>query len=685
MRKYWVSALSAVIAVGGTQVQAEEVKELEPVKVTAMLKEQELKEVPLSVAVVTAEEIERSTASTTAELLEDIPGVQVFDGGMSGMIRVGIRGESERTSVLIDGIRVSEQKSMSGAPILISPEQIERIELIKGPGSVLYGSEAIGGVVNIITKKEYSLGPHAWVNGSYDTAKNGGTYSTGASYGEGNVIARTSVSLSDFENRDSADGEVKNTNHKSTTVDASVDYRTEDLDAGVAFSHYDAEYSVYTGNDSMYMDLPEWKRDKINAYVEKRDITDALVKLRVDAYYQNTKKDFINDIDWGGVMGGSPFAGTWSEFKETQNDQDTLGLKLQSDWLRGHHYTVAGIDLMYDHLKSDDRATTTATGMFLSPMFGLTPGATEANPDASRFSSAVFASDEWTFADDWALTFGARGTYSHTDNEADPATSTESGDEDDFNGTLSVALVNTSFEDTTLRAVVSQGYRQPTLGELYTTSGMAGEYITGNPDLDEETSVSGELGARYYTPSWLLDAAVFYTQAEDYIDYADDATAASGSSWQNMDEATTFGAELQVRYDFQPAADRELALYANSTFMRRKYDSAGDESYDTGYPSITARLGVRTEQPLNSRLSGWADGYVRCATAADTSSTTEDPGWSTLNFKTGLKFSASEDAFYESASLEIGLLNLLDKQYTEARNSIVAAGRGLYVSAGMRF
>ena len=67
---------------------------------------------------------------------------------------LSIRGEDAfRTLVMIDGQKISEHKSMSGAPILIDPTEIERIEVIKGPASVLYGSDAIGGAVNIITKE----------------------------------------------------------------------------------------------------------------------------------------------------------------------------------------------------------------------------------------------------------------------------------------------------------------------------------------------------------------------------------------------------------------------------------------------------------------------------------------------------------------------------------------------------
>ncbi len=88
--------------------------------------------------------------------MRDLPGVQITSTGAAGIYRLNLRGESgSRTLLMVDGgVKISEQKSMDGAPpLLIDLNSIERIEVIKGPASVLYGSEAIGGAINVITKK----------------------------------------------------------------------------------------------------------------------------------------------------------------------------------------------------------------------------------------------------------------------------------------------------------------------------------------------------------------------------------------------------------------------------------------------------------------------------------------------------------------------------------------------------
>jgi hemoglobin/transferrin/lactoferrin receptor protein len=116
---------------------------------------QDLMDVPETVNVITADEIERSPYSTITELLAQVPGVSTDNSSaaIAGAERISIRGEtSGRTLILIDGIKAVD-KDYDDNSVLIDLSQVERIEIIKGPASVLYGSSGIGGVINIITKK----------------------------------------------------------------------------------------------------------------------------------------------------------------------------------------------------------------------------------------------------------------------------------------------------------------------------------------------------------------------------------------------------------------------------------------------------------------------------------------------------------------------------------------------------
>lgn len=130
--------------------------ELGPIVVTASGGAVEVKNAPASITVITAEEIEKTPAKDVRELLSRVPGITL--GRAGNMNTVQIRGLGERYSLfMIDGVRVNSSPNMfrgndydSG---WVPLDAIERIEIVRGPMSSLYGSDAIGGVINVITKK----------------------------------------------------------------------------------------------------------------------------------------------------------------------------------------------------------------------------------------------------------------------------------------------------------------------------------------------------------------------------------------------------------------------------------------------------------------------------------------------------------------------------------------------------
>ena len=108
---------------------------------------------PASVTRIGEEDIRRPSLADVAELFRDVPGVTLTDSDTPGMKRISIRGESSRrVTIRIDGQTVTDHTDY-GTPLLIDPAMIERVEVVRGPASVINGSNAIGGVVNIITRR----------------------------------------------------------------------------------------------------------------------------------------------------------------------------------------------------------------------------------------------------------------------------------------------------------------------------------------------------------------------------------------------------------------------------------------------------------------------------------------------------------------------------------------------------
>ena len=135
-------------------VAADEIITADTIVISANRDKQNIIDANESISVVSQDEVLLQGADTVADALQDAPSVLLVNDGTPGLKRVSIRGESAyRTLVMVDGQRITDQKTKSGAPLLINPFFIDQVEVVKGPAAVLYGSDAMGGAVNVITKK----------------------------------------------------------------------------------------------------------------------------------------------------------------------------------------------------------------------------------------------------------------------------------------------------------------------------------------------------------------------------------------------------------------------------------------------------------------------------------------------------------------------------------------------------
>src|SRR5215510_5064171 len=156
-------------------------RDLDPVVLTATKLETRAEQLGASVTVIPGEEVQRYHFETVEDVLRFVPGVDVRRAGSIGKVsNISIRGaNSKQVQVLVDGMRVKSATTGEADLSDISPDLIERIEVIRGPQSTLYGADAIGGVVNIITKR--GKGPFSGAveggAGNYDTYTGRGWFS----------------------------------------------------------------------------------------------------------------------------------------------------------------------------------------------------------------------------------------------------------------------------------------------------------------------------------------------------------------------------------------------------------------------------------------------------------------------------------------------------------------------------
>ncbi|MCB0334407.1 MAG: TonB-dependent receptor, partial [Bdellovibrionales bacterium] len=257
------------------------------VVVSASRHEEDLKEVSSPTSVLTQQELVRISADNVAEYLRDIPGVEISDAGQAGQKRIRLRGEeASRVLILIDGQEFTDQREV-GTPILIAPEMIERIEVVRGPSSVLYGSKAIGGVINIITKKGGYHPFQATVSHLYDSSTTG-HQSFGSLYGSVDWFDyRLSVGKAHHGLRDTPVGEIENTGFEWDTLSAYVGGKFDNHSVGVSYDNYQSASDVFVEDEvrttppflDFQLDIPQRDREKFAFVYDGKNFSESLVKL----------------------------------------------------------------------------------------------------------------------------------------------------------------------------------------------------------------------------------------------------------------------------------------------------------------------------------------------------------------------------------------------------------------------
>ena len=663
----------------------------------------------MSVSVMTSEDIKRSPARTIGELLQDIPGVEINNSGGQGFKRISIRGESpNRVLILIDGQKLVENKSMDGTPLLIDPSNVERVEVIKGPASVLYGSEAIGGVVNIITKKGGDKPIQGEASVAYNGASNGFAESLSAFGGMNGFKYRVSGSYSDQGNLRTPDGEAPNTSFRQKEGSAFLSYDFSDkFTVGGGLDSFKGSIhagSMEPGYEDFAVNVPKWQRDKVYAFAEAKNVTPWLSRVRFDAFWQENEKEMTNEVNTDPVITQMPLVVT----NNADNRNKQLGSSLQMDWAIGdNHYLITGYDISYDTLKADTRAAAStsverilATGILdgappfaqqiaAASMAKSIPYTSTAYHEGDMLTNALYAQMESVLPADFTLSYGVRYTWVQSEMKHAEGSKTNSegtnpydvGTESSSNNSrpvFNVGLTWSGIPDLTLRATFAQGFRVPSLQEKYVMSAMGGGTILPNPGLKPETSNSYEIGARYVHDGLSVDVAAFYSDADDYIYNPTIDPDTDTSRYINISSAKTHGVELAASYDFENG----LTPYVSATWMRRKFDYGTLSTWKTGVPEWSGRAGVRFKHALSENVDFNADVYGRFSSNSvekTESETLHYNNWQTANVAFGFDFG---DEKQYSVTAEV--LNLFDKRYRQD-DSILEPGLHANIKVGMKF
>ncbi|CEP35001.1 MULTISPECIES: TonB-dependent receptor domain-containing protein [unclassified Halomonas] len=674
-----VLASAVTLAISAGNASAQENQQLDNIVVSASGFEQAMVDAPASISVISREELERTRVTSIADALRNVEGVDVGGAvGKTGGRNISIRGmPSDYTLILIDGRRQNAAGSVTpngfgetSTSFFPPVSSIERIEVIRGPMSTLYGSDAMGGVINIITRRvgrEWtgSIGVENTFNEDRDFGdrREINLYTSGPLVEDtlglqlrGRIYERDASELTYTDNNGEpvevdqrgpspVEGDTYSLGGKLTWTP--TDSHDLWLDGEVSRQRYDNdECQLGTldgrtrscapdpGSANGYSDELRFEREQIAIGHTGRFASGTLESSLMRNTTETKGRTIPGDTGvayegFPGIVGGAP------------RELETTNTVLDSKFIMPLDNHMATVGMQWWDAELDD---------------GL------AGETFAQTTWSLFAEDEWLLRDDLALTLGGR--YDH---------------HDAFGSQFSPRgyLVWNTTPNWTLKGGVSRGYKTPSLNDLHDgINGVTGQgtiLTIGNPDLEPETSTSSEIGAHYDNQQgFTASATLFHNQFDDKIASGSDILVENDplipdgtySQQVNVDEAITQGVELSTGYQFAPDW-RVNANYTYTDSEQKSGDNKGEPLTDTPEHAINATLRWQT----TAKLDTWLSAEYRSERYRNRESVRGAPSFDDLgDFKAYSLFHLGGNyAVTDQLNLSATIYNLFDKDFVDYR------------------
>lgn len=649
--------LAALVGFGGA-VQAQEpvtetrsgdrparrsVNTLSPVVVTATASERELANTPASVSVIDGEALRQRPVLDLADAVKGSVGVSLESRGL-GRRGISIRGmSSEHTLTLIDGQRIST----SAAAIAHSDYElgwvpaaaIERVEVVRGPMSSLYGSEALGGVVNVVTRGATDTWQGSWHNYALfnDHGLGGDQFKSGFYLGGPLVPGRLGLNLWGEIGRRHL---LRDANNTALTVQDRRHAETGHIGL------------TWTPDARQRMDV------SVDAGREERlgiRGSSAQTSYSSEDEVQRRRYALSHSGQWG-----------WGE-SQVRLYRSTL----KRENIRSDGDTQSGPNRFTDTVLDGRLAFALGRAQKLT-LGGETRRESLADPSVNRQGKAslthyaFFAQDEIRLGEKWELVLGGR--YDR---------------HEDFGSEISprAYLLFHANDALTFKAGVGRGFKAPTLKQLSpeyeSRAAMGGRgIIRGNPDLQPETNQSFELGLEYNQRPWSASATVFHNDVKNLIETVRQPTCFEPGKvcldYDNLAKVRMRGVELGGGVDL---LDR-WRVNVNYTYLDAYDRTSGDRLAERSRHRANATLEWAALERLTTRLRlEYTGAQYRSATESDR------PGYTLLHWYLDYDINPN-------FSVQAGIENLTDKRLANDDAGVYSDaddGRRYFVGLTVRY
>jgi vitamin B12 transporter len=591
------------------------------VVVTATRLETPVKEIASSVTVITRERLEQSKKATVIEALQEVLGVSIIQNGPPGAAAsVFLRGaNSEHTLILMDGVELNDPISPSRSFDLahLTLDNIERIEILRGPQSTLYGSDALGGVVNIITKKgqgkpRFSLSSVAGSYGTIITSAgiNGSTermhYSLGTSYFRSDGFSAASAN---YEGNEEKDG------YRNLTIWGRLGFRLSDnLDVDLILRTLNTQIDIDNAGGAQGDD-PNNVQD-YNALFIKTQIRNLMLNNRWELKLGLSLVDYDRQHE-----------NPTDETHLLDSENGFFKSKLfQIDWQNNlflHETNTFTLGIDYQQEQGESEYNSDGVWGPFSSIF----------PSRRAHVTGFYLQDQIRLANQFFATFGLR-----------------LDDHSQFGSAVTYRLAPAFFIEATqtkFRATYGTAFKSPSLYQLYAPGAFLGPI--GNAELNPEKSIGWDIGVEQQ----LLGGKVLLAVTYFYNDYKDLINFDFLQGYMNIGKAESKGTEILIQA--RPFDDMSL----NATYTRTE---AKDKDTDADLlrrpkQKFSASLNYNFQKKANINLT-----FIRIGEQDDMDFSTFPytrltlPSYSLLNAAVSFNFASSFQIFCR-------LDNIFNKEY----------------------
>jgi hemoglobin/transferrin/lactoferrin receptor protein len=487
------------------------------VSVTALHTERMVRNVPLPLAVISTARIDQQSWTGVPDILASQPGVTLARDGIWAS-SVNIRGLSEQRLVtLVDGNRIETATDVAGALSMVDVNDIERIEIVKGAASAIYGTGAMGGIINIHTRGgEYSSSTYLRGRSSvaWNSVNNQPVAGLSLNAGSAKWYMKISGNYRQADNTRTPSGELLNSQFRDNNLAAVLAIRP------AANKEFKLDYHRFHAWD---VGIPGGKafpatatasysradRQMLSASYTGWNLLPSLTKLQARYYIQNIVREV--DLHPNQNVTIQPIG-----------EHLTNGLQLQSDWEPAYnHQLIAGVDVWQRYLTTSREKTVLVKlndSITNTKVFGEVP-----IPASSFTNFGMYLQDEWNvIPGKLKLMAGARGdnVTVHSEQAIDPAyiilngvrndapagqrITFEAASDDDFSWSANAGLLYTLPWGPDVSFSLARGHRSPSLEERFKYIDLGASVRLGNPSLKPEQGWFYDLGIRLWNTSFNL-------------------------------------------------------------------------------------------------------------------------------------------------------------------------------------